>query len=320
MKLNEPVLTDRRESSSLAVARVAIAAAWADGVLSDDELECLQDLLYQMPTLSTEGFRETQRLLRSPISPAQREAFLADLKNHLRSREACDFALYAIHELIAADGSITAEEQALFDKITEMANEADTSALSAAFTEPLARRLFSLRPSAGHSRDIQRFVHQHVRVMATRLELSVSAWRLAPAEEEHLALMGALIARLPLPGVLMPQIRDEVVRSLRRHLKMEVPRAVYVSIAATTPGAESLDLLRVARRFYESSSDAERRALPQVAFDLAQSLARPGVEQLDAIMNIAANLRLAQKDFDPLLEAVGESWGEHVMEELRAVS
>ncbi|MCC5840425.1 MAG: TerB family tellurite resistance protein [Opitutales bacterium] len=320
MKLNEPVLADHRESCSLAVARVAIAAAWADGVLSDEELECLQDLLYQMPTLSTEGLREMQRLLRSPISPAQREAFLADLKSHLSSRDACEFALYAIHELIAADGTVTSEEQALFDKIVVMANEADTSALSAVFTEPLARRLFSLRPRAGQSRDIERFVHQHVRVMATRLELSVSAWRMAPTEEEHLALMGAMIARLPLPGVLMPQIRDEVVRSLRRHLKMEVPRAVYVSIAATTPGAESLDLLRVARRFFEGSSEAERRALPRVAFDLAESLVRPGVEQLDAIMNIAANLRLPQKDFEPLLEAVGESWGERVMQEMLAVS
>lgn len=320
MNVTESVLTDRREPCALAVARVAIAAAWADGVLADEELECLQDLLYQMPTLNADGLRETQRLLRGPITPAQRDAFVADLKKHLCSQEACDFTLYAIQELIAADGTVSAEEQALFEKIVQMANEADPSALDAALSEPLTQRLFSLRPRTGQSRDLDRFVHQHVRVMASRLELTVSAWRMAPAEEEHLALMGAILARVPLPGVLMPRIRDEVVRSLRRHLQMEVPRAVYVSIAATTPGAESLDLLRVARCFYESSSEDERRALPRVAFDLAEALTEPGVEQLDAIMNIAANLRLPQKDFDPLLEAVAQSWGERVVEELQAVS
>lgn len=320
MKSNTSLLTDPRESCALAVARLAIAAAWADGKLADEELECLQDLLYQMPTLSAEGGRETQRLLRSPVTEAQRKAYIADLKRHLRSHEERDFALYAIQELIAADGSISPEEHALFDEIAQMARESDPTVLEAALSEPLARRLFAFRPHAGQSRDIDRFVQQHVRVMASRLELSVSAWHLAPAEEEHLALMGAIIARLPLPGILPPSIRDEVVRSLRRHLHLDVPRAVYVSAAATTPGAESLDFLRVARRFYEGSSEAERRALPRVTYDLAQLMSQPGVEQLDAIMNIAANLRLPQKDFDPLLESVATSWGEHVVGELRAVS
>lgn len=49
------------KSAALAVARAAIALAWADGELHPEEVACLEDLLYQLPALSPGSLAEIKR-------------------------------------------------------------------------------------------------------------------------------------------------------------------------------------------------------------------------------------------------------------------
>ena len=95
----------------LTLAKVIIAAAWADGSVSHDEINCLKDLLFRIPDLNARDWATLEIYIDSPIEPEERERLLEDLQIALRSQSDKKLALSALDELISADGEITEEER-----------------------------------------------------------------------------------------------------------------------------------------------------------------------------------------------------------------
>ncbi len=68
------------ENLIVSLAKVLIAAAWADGELNNEEVNIMKDLLYQLPTGSASGnsfytareWSEIEMYLDSPVPPEER--------------------------------------------------------------------------------------------------------------------------------------------------------------------------------------------------------------------------------------------------------
>ena len=298
------------ESTALALARAAVALAWADGELHPEEVACLEDILYQLPALSPSALSEIKNFLCSPVPRKERDAAVAAFLSLLGDPEVRVFALDTLAQLIAADGRVTPGEEALMESIDAALGCADAGPDSHhALRSLLAEHLPCGPDSEPRRKDVARFINHNVGSLAARHELLAASWRVPPGDRERAGFFGALIARLPLGDTEEDSLRAVITRSLRSRLDMDTPLVGFAAIAATTPGAAHLDLSRVARLLHELTDARARREFLHVLVDIVDAVGVPGFEALDEIMNIAANLRVGQDEFSPILDRVESSWG-----------
>ena len=56
----------------VAVGKVVIAIAWADGVIQDEEKECIKSMLSDVPDLSDNHLAILEDFLSEPVEPTER--------------------------------------------------------------------------------------------------------------------------------------------------------------------------------------------------------------------------------------------------------
>ena len=109
----------------LKLARVIIAVAWADGQISNEEINSLKDLLFRLRTSTFDdsmqfSAREWARLdmyIETPIGDAERARLVSDLQNALRSPADKQIVNDALQDMIDADGEVSQEESELVTQI-----------------------------------------------------------------------------------------------------------------------------------------------------------------------------------------------------------
>ena len=87
----------------MTLGKVLIAAAWADGTITEEEVNSLKDLLWRLPAVRAREWDELDIYLDSPIDAPERERLAARLRDLTTSAEARDMALQALDDMIAAD-------------------------------------------------------------------------------------------------------------------------------------------------------------------------------------------------------------------------
>ena len=106
----------------LTLAKVIIAAAWADGEMTLEEINSLKELLFRLPRAGGVQItgREWARLemyIESPVGAAERARLVELLQAALRTPKDRALALSALEDLIQANGVVTDEEQAVVEEI-----------------------------------------------------------------------------------------------------------------------------------------------------------------------------------------------------------
>ncbi|MGW8227000.1 MAG: tellurite resistance TerB family protein, partial [Anaerolineales bacterium] len=112
-----------------ALAKVMIAAAWADGEISIEEMNSLKDLLFQLPEMTASDWAELDIYIETPVGDAERTRLVADLQASLRTSQDKELAMAMIDELVGADGDISAEERASVNEIKAAIKEANAGVL-----------------------------------------------------------------------------------------------------------------------------------------------------------------------------------------------
>lgn len=104
---------------AMALAKVIIAAAWADGELTLDEINDLKRLLAELGqtsgnfALTAEEWAELEIYLHSPVEAAERARLIADLRDLIATPAERQIAINAIDRLLAADRVLTPAERAV---------------------------------------------------------------------------------------------------------------------------------------------------------------------------------------------------------------
>lgn len=105
-----------------ALARALVFAAWADGKVAAHERVFLHTAFAQITDLQKQDKDECLHMLER--KPLQSEALTAfrDLRNATTIAADREFALSSIHGLVAADGTITEEEERFMKSIDQIVN------------------------------------------------------------------------------------------------------------------------------------------------------------------------------------------------------
>ena len=99
------------------LAKLLIAAAWVDGELSNEEINALKDLLFTIPDISGEEWKQLEIYMDSPVTSEEREDLLARVLMGITSNKDKTLVVDTLTRLFQADGEISDEESALLQDI-----------------------------------------------------------------------------------------------------------------------------------------------------------------------------------------------------------
>jgi uncharacterized tellurite resistance protein B-like protein len=109
---------------NVSLGKTLAAAAWVDGDLNEDEMNCLKAIVLQLPFITFEDWRKLKIYLAYPISPPEQKSIINDFLEKVFHKGHSKLAIEALIQVIKADGEITTEEDR-FSK--ELENDLQTN-------------------------------------------------------------------------------------------------------------------------------------------------------------------------------------------------
>lgn len=292
---------------AMALAKVVIAAAWADGHLASDEVNHLKNLLAELGqggqgemALTMQDWAELDIYLYSPVDAAERRRLVEELAATMRGPRDRAIAFAAIDQLLSADRVTTEEERQVAEEIRTALTRADIGPLGA--LGGLLRRSLGMR-AAGPNREqyLNEFSENRV-YYAMRVRLGKApeeALGTSAADARKLALAGGILATLANGDAEVDEAeRERIVAVLERGWGLSHDGAALIAEAAIEESRKgALDPYRLTYAFALSASVEERVRFLDGLFAVAAAHGGISSEESAEISRIASAIRLEQRHF-----------------------
>ncbi len=283
----------------ITLAKVIVAAAWADGKVDTDEVNSLKDLLFMIPALTALQWAELDMYIETPIDEVERARLLDELQQEITSNADKQLALSALDTMINADGQVTEAEQAIANEIATAIQTADTSVfakMNKLFSGPMDRR----KAIAG-TRDeyFREFVRNKV-YYGVRRQLDAGTAQLNIPDEKlwKLSLAGGLLAQIARAsaGIADTELAA-IISALETGWNIDHAEAMIVAEVAVADASANLDIFRLAREFIEAYELEARGRFLDALFAVAVADGHVSQDELDAIRDLAQSLKLPNELF-----------------------
>lgn len=291
-----------RANLLLTLGKVIIAAAWADGEVSHEEVNALKDLLFRLPDLTGREWASLEMYIEAPVGAAERARLVEQLKEALSSPSDKELALSALEELIQADGVVTDRERAVAGEIREEIASVDVSIigkLGGLLRGPLERRTETVGDAPNREAFFEDFIKNRV-FYEVRRRLSTQATEIDLPERDlrKLSLAGGLMAWVA--HVDREVTEDEFERmatALQSGWSLDLEAAEFVASVAVSVVHGDLDYYRLTREFFTSTDETERQDFLDVLFEVARADGFVSNEEIEEIRMIARSLKLTHRQF-----------------------
>ncbi len=285
----------------MALAKVIIAAAWADGEVTLDETNSLKDLLFRLPDMTARDWASLEIYIESPVDEADRARLIEELKMNMSSASDKDLVLTSLQELISADGNVTSDEQLVFEEIAGELDEVNVNLfgnMGRLLRGPVQRRSQALNtPNRELYLDdfIQNKIYYHLN---RRLEAGETELDIPEKELRKLSLAGGLLARVAyVDRDITPGEIDGMAQALQKGWPISPQAANLVVDVATDAIGNNLDYYRLSRSFFECTTETERLAFTDALFEVAAGDGFATHNEIEEIRTIAMVLKLTHKQF-----------------------
>ena len=287
---------------TLALAKLMIAAAWADNLVSIEEINCLKDLLFRLPEMTAKDWDQLEIYLDMPVDKAERDRLALELQSCIKSRSDQERALAAIDSMANADGTLTPQELQTVAEIREILAGSGNgfSGIFGRFTgHSLQRRARSLEGAPNRERYMNDFVRNKIYyAVSRRLELDGSSLDIPDAELRKLSLAGGLMARVAYVDQQVQTAEfDSIAQAIRDHWHTSDVQSALVAEIAVSEIGKGMDYYRLTREFFESTTEEERVRFLDVLFAVAVSDGKASNFEVEEIRTIAIGLKLTHQQF-----------------------
>jgi uncharacterized tellurite resistance protein B-like protein len=268
-----------KEDLILTLAKVLIAAAWADGELTHEEVNSMKDLLFHLPQLSARQWAYLKFAIRTP-----------------RDRE---LAQQALEEMLHADGDVSAEEEQIAAEIRATIDSVSVDALSRLVKGMTGRRARTLANAPNREAYLDDFVKNKVYYgVRRRLDLGEAELEVGEDVLRTLSLAGGIMAQV---ARVNPQISDAevgtIVDALQTYWHLDADQAAFVAGVAISETASLMDRNRLAREFASVVGPRERAEFLDVLFAVAAADGVASYDEIEEIRTMARSLKLSHRQF-----------------------
>lgn len=291
----------------LRLARVLIAVAWADGEVSNEEINSLKDLLFQLRAsafddtmqFSAQEWARLDMYIETPVGPEERARLVVDLQNALRSAADKRVVIQALRRLVEADGQVSPEEAALVAQIQADIEEVGVGTLQRLLGGAMKRRQAAVANAPNREAYFDDFIRNKVfYAVGQRLQVDPANLDLSEEELRRLSLVGGLMAKIAhLDRQVTDDEFDNMVAILQDIWGVARPAAAFVVEVAVSAVDVTYDTFRMMRELATGASVAERRQVVELLFAISAADGEMSVDEIEEIRIIARGLNLTHKDF-----------------------
>jgi len=286
----------------LTLGKLLIAAAWADGDLTQEEINSLKDLLFHLPSLNAEDWAILDMYIHSPVSPAERDRVLSTFLAELRSPGDKRLAIQALDNMLELDASIGDVQIDVMDAIKDAIENQRTglgSLLGSALTTSLQRRQAAMADAPNREAHYEDFIKNRVFYSVQRMLESGDFEMTVPEERlRMLCLAGGLMARIAhVDEVTSPNEEQAMINALCTTLGTSKEEAAFITGVALSEIGARMDYYRLTREFFTCTSEEERLAFLEVLFSIADAESKVSHQEIEEIRAIARGLRLTHQQF-----------------------
>ncbi|UCG49669.1 MAG: TerB family tellurite resistance protein [Phycisphaerales bacterium] len=284
------------------LAKLVVAAAWADGELQNEEINALKDLLFNLENVTGRQWAELEIYMDSPVNEQETDRLLSRVLEQVNSEQDKQLVIRTLKNLFEADGVVSSEEQALLDRIEKGLSQAGApimARLSKMLRGTLSKR--SVKYESAEQRDariddyIKNTIYYELRSQSRLKGLQID---LPEQKLRKLCFAGGLLARI---AALDEEISEEEKQGIRHVLMTEWdlsgPEAEIVQQVSCERTLRGLDYFRLARGFFESTSLDERKNFLKCLFKIANASNKTSYDEIEEIRKIANSLKLSHRDF-----------------------
>jgi uncharacterized tellurite resistance protein B-like protein len=286
----------------LDLAKLVIAVAWADGTLVHEELNAVKDLLFVIPDLTGEDWQQLEIYMDSPVTPEEREELLKRVVSAIRWTEEKQLVIDTVTRLVEADGALTPAEATALAQVKHDVEGASTGLL-AHLTQTIHGAMGKRRSRVGAalSREerlddfIKNRVYYH---LVTELEMRGQQVTPPDAQIRKLCLAAGLMAHVAWADrEVAPEEKRTMTQALKERWTLSDLDAHLVTEIGCSQAVKGLDVVRLARNFFDQTTRQERNDFVRALFQVANAAQTTSSEEIKMTQFIAKSLKLGHQEF-----------------------
>jgi uncharacterized tellurite resistance protein B-like protein len=284
------------------LAKLVIAAAWADGKMTNEETNALKDLLFGLEDVTGEEWAHLEVYMDSPVGPEERQKLLEAVLQQIKSEQDKALVVATLESLFEADGVVTDEERAFLDEIKRGVSEVNTGML-ATFSK-MIKAACGKRERAhdgAAQRDsqvgdyIENTIYYQLKSEGEKKGISID---LPEEKKRQLCLAAGLLARIAaVDAGISQQERQTIKQIVSEEWGLSEQQAQVVAEISCDRTLRGLDYFRLTRGFFECTSLDERRRFIRLLFKIANASEKTSFDETEEIRRIANSLKLSHQDF-----------------------
>ncbi len=285
------------EAKNLSLLKALAAIAWADGHLSNEELNYLKHLALKF-NLSDKAWVKLEPYLDDPVSLGEGETLIKDFLSKINTPKEKKELLDYLEEMINADQQVTPEELEFLKKFSQIIR--DTSALG--IIQGKLKGLFGktlFKPAAGRDNELSEYTHNKLlyklrrRLAEAKLESELPLERL-----NYLTLFGGLMGRVAYAdGHISAEELQKIRAQLNQPGQFTPSELDILTTVIEDQTLKGLDHFRLTSEFFKVSDRQQRLMLLDCLFGLAAADRQLSYQEIEDIRSIAYGLGLSHKDF-----------------------
>jgi uncharacterized tellurite resistance protein B-like protein len=286
----------------LSLAKVMVAAAWADGNINTDEINCLKDVLFHMKGMTAADWAQIEIYIDSPVSEAERQRLVEELQSQLKSTADREQAIAALDQMVSIDGIINESERAALDQIKASIQGTQTGSIKR--WNLFARKRVESRAEAVQSRP-NREAHMDDYIknkiyydVSSRLEQENIPTEIPESELRRLSLAGGLMARVAYVDEQVSEAENQVIiDAIQKYWGKSQVEATVIAECAAAEISRDIDYYRLTREFFEVTEEDERVRFLDALFAVAAGDGQASFAEIEEIRKISNGLLLSHKQF-----------------------
>jgi uncharacterized tellurite resistance protein B-like protein len=284
----------------LDLGKLMIGIAWTDGQLHPEEINALKELLFLLPEISGEDWRQLELYMTHAVTDSEREELAKKVLNSTRSKNEKELVLNTLEKLVSVEsGATNAEVIETFRQDLET----KSTGLLAHFMAPLKKSLqFRAKHYTGRSSRedrIEDFIKNTIYFqLSSELEIRDHQLNLPEEEVRKICLAAGLMAHVAwVDNEVCHREREAMSLGLQQLWNLPKDEAELITEMSHTRIMHGLDLVRLTTGFCEYTTIDERKAFLQCLFAIANAAKQTSHEEIEEIRRIAKSLELPHQEF-----------------------